>query len=72
MPGEVLAVTGELLHALAFVGRAGWLQGLHEGLSTCNEASTGSGGEPRRLLLARALLAGSRVMPLDDRGAPGR
>nr|WP_172153243.1 thiol reductant ABC exporter subunit CydC [Isoptericola chiayiensis] len=54
--------------ALAAVGLAGWLDGLPGGLGTT--LGTGgtdvSGGERRRLLVARALLAPHRVLLVDE------
>ncbi|WP_278234884.1 thiol reductant ABC exporter subunit CydC [Isoptericola sp. AK164] len=54
--------------ALAAVGLTGWLDGLPDGLAT--GLGTGgtdvSGGERRRLLVARALLAPHRVLLVDE------
>lgn len=62
------ATDGELLDALAQVRLAGWLASLPGGLDT-RLASGGtdvSGGERRRLLLARALLSGAAVLLIDE------
>ncbi|PIE28043.1 MAG: thiol reductant ABC exporter subunit CydC [Micrococcales bacterium] len=58
----------ELLDALRRVGLRSWLEGLPDGLDTVL-GSGGvdiSGGQRRRLLVARALLTGARVLLLDE------
>lgn len=54
--------------ALAAVGLGGWLAALPEGLDTLvgTDAAAVSGGERRRLLVARALLAPARVLLVDE------
>lgn len=58
----------ELRAALDAVGLGAWLDGLPEGLDTVLEggASAVSGGQRRRLLLARALLVTAPVVVLDE------
>lgn len=54
--------------ALAAVGLGDWLAALPEGLDTLvgTDAAAVSGGERRRLLVARALLAPARVLLVDE------
>lgn len=53
---------------LAAVGLGPWLDGLPDGLDTRlgSDAARVSGGERRRLLVARALLGGAEVLLLDE------
>ena len=60
------ATDPELTAALERAGLRVWLAGLRAGLATALEPGTISGGERRRLLLARAFLVGSRVLLLDE------
>ncbi|PZR52268.1 thiol reductant ABC exporter subunit CydC [Xylanimonas oleitrophica] len=56
--------------ALEAVGLGGWLDALPAGLDTVlgGDATTVSGGERRRLLVARALLSPARVLLVDEPG----
>ncbi len=60
------ATDDELLEALDRAGLGPWRQGLRGGLDTPVEPGSVSGGEHRRILLARAFLVGSRVLLLDE------
>lgn len=60
--------TQDALHALETVGLSSWLSGLPSGLETLlgSGATTVSGGERRRLLMARALCAPSALLLADE------
>ncbi len=60
------ATDDEVDAALRQVGLHAWRSGLALGLATMLEPGVVSGGERRRLLLARAVLVGSRVLLLDE------
>lgn len=64
--GDVTEAEGRA--ALAAVGLCDWLAALPEGLDTLvgTDAAAVSGGERRRLLVARALLAPVRVLLVDE------
>ncbi|WP_125777569.1 thiol reductant ABC exporter subunit CydC [Antribacter gilvus] len=64
--GEV--TPDEAREALLAVGLGGWLDALPDGLGTVlgSDAAAISGGERRRLLVARALLAPARVLLVDE------
>ncbi|MDR3359412.1 MAG: thiol reductant ABC exporter subunit CydC [Bifidobacteriaceae bacterium] len=59
---------GDAKTALELVGLAGWLASLPDGLDTLvgSDGTTVSGGERRRLLLARALVTTARHILLDE------
>lgn len=56
----------QLVQALHTAALGSWLAGLDAGLDTLVDPGSVSGGERRRLLLARALLVGSDVLLLDE------
>jgi ATP-binding cassette subfamily C protein CydC len=60
--------TQEARATLAAVGLGPWLEGLPDGLDTRlgSDAARVSGGERRRLLVARAVLGGAEVLLLDE------
>lgn len=62
------ATQREAAEALRAVGLGPWLDALPDGLDTMlgADATTVSGGERRRLLVARALLARARVLLVDE------
>lgn len=62
------ALEDELLQAVADAGLAGWIARLPHGLDTLvgEEGSAVSGGEARRIALARALLKDAPIMLLDE------
>ena len=62
------ATTDEVDAALAAVGLTDWAEGLPDGLDTALDggAESVSGGQRRRLLLARALLSPAPVVLLDE------
>jgi len=64
------ATPEEARSALSAVGLDGWLHSLPRGLDTRlgTDATTVSGGERRRLLVARALLSPARVLLVDEPG----
>ncbi len=60
------ATDDELWQVLRLVHLDGWAAALDAGLATMLDPRSVSGGERRRLLLARALLVGSAVLLLDE------
>ena len=60
------ATDAELTAALQAVGLSQWAAGLLDGLATVLDPGSVSGGERRRILLARAMLVESDVLLLDE------